>query len=123
MEINYLTILAEERQKYDEKRVSLEEQRTALGKELKALKEQFDDKRKTLDKLFNHPTKHSIANHRKRNGYAIKRYFGEILRQLNYPYISGDQAEIAFTIEEDHLKFSVAVPFKHSAYEDQLDLL
>jgi len=118
MEPSYLTTLAEERRKYDEKRIALEEQHAAIGKELKALKEAFNDKRKTLDKLYNHPTKHSIANHRKRNGYGIKRYFGEILRSINYPYLSGEQAEIAFTIENDHLRFVVAVPFKHSAYED-----
>ena len=113
-----MTTLAEKRQDYEEEKARLEEIRDNAAKELKILKEQFDDTRKTLNKLYNHPTKHSIANHRKRNAYGIKRYFGEILRSLNYPYLSGEQAEIAFTIENDHLRFVVAVPFKHSAYED-----
>lgn len=118
MEQNYLTVLAEKRQAYEEKRAELEAQRTALGNELKALKTQFDDERKTLDRLYNHPTKHSIAVHRRRNGYAIRHYFAELLKQLPFPYINGEEAKVGFNIEEDKLTFSVEVPFKHSAYED-----
>ena len=122
METNYLTILAEKRQAYEEKRAALEAQRADLDKELKQMKEKFDSDRQALNKLFNHPTKHSIAARRKADAHRIRRVLGGTLSEWQCPYLDGAMSSIGFTIEEDRLVFNIAVPFKHSLYEDQLDL-
>ena len=118
MEPSYLTTLAEKRQDYEEEKARLEEIRDNAAKELKILKEQFDDTRKTLNKLYNHPTRHSIAVHRKRNGYFIRKVIGDFLKDMTAPYLAGDESKVAFTVNDDCLTFCIEVPFKHSAYED-----
>ena len=115
METTYQDIIAQKRAAYEAKRAELE-------KELIELKERFDDERRTINNLCNHPTKKSIDAHRKQNAYNIKRFIGGKLSEWDCPYLNGADAVVGFEIKEDKLVFNVEVPFKHSAYEDQLDL-
>ena len=115
METTYQDIIAQKRAAYEAKRDELQ-------KQLIELKERFDDERRTINNLCNHPTKKSIANHRKQNAYNIKRYIGGKLSEWECPYLNCADAQVGFEIQEDKLVYHIEVPFKHSAYEDQLDL-
>lgn len=111
----YHEMIAAERKDYEAKR-------DELVKQLAELKQKFDDKRRVINDLCNHPTKHSIAAKRKADAYRMRRVLGGTLSEWQNPYLNGADSTVNFNMEDDKIVFNITVPFIHSAYEDELDL-
>ena len=122
METTFESIMAKRREEHEAKMREIQLKEAELQKQENMLKAEFKAGNRALNQLCNHPTAKSIANHRKQNAYNIKRYIGGKLSEWECPYLNCADAQVGFEIQEDKLVYHIEVPFKHSAYEDQLDL-
>ena len=122
METTYESIMAKRREEHEAKMREIQIKEAELQKQKNALKAECKAGNRALNQLCNHPTAKSIAAHRKQNAYNIKRFIGGKLSEWQCPYLNAAESVVGFEIKEDKIVFNVEVPFKHSDYEDQLNL-
>ena len=113
---------ADERTEAGDRRPSGSVMNEVYSTEAPELTEAFKAGNRAINQLCNHPTAKSIAAHRKQNAYNIKRFIGGKLSEWQCPYLNAAESVVGFEIKEDKIVFNVEVPFKHSDYEDQLNL-
>ena len=120
---NYFETIKEQRRaRHEEKRHEIQKKEAELRKWKNRLKTEYRAGNRAINELMNHPTKHSVQSHRKRDAYNIKRVIEGKLAEWGKSHLEMENAVIGFNFEEGKVVFNITIPYKHSAYEDQLDL-
>lgn len=88
-----------------------------LKKERNRLKAEYRFGNRALNYALNKPTVHSVASHRKRDAYNIKRTIGKQLEQWESQYLDTEHAGIGFEIKDNCIQYGITVPFKQHQAE------
>ena len=104
--------LEESREIYEKSALCLDLEIKRLQRKLKKIKQDYKERNKSLQQLFNAPTEHSIACRRKQQAYNLKRSIGGILSEWQSPVIDAQSAQVQFEMKQDHIAMSITIPFK-----------
>ena len=104
--------LAASREIYEKSALCLDLEIKRLQRKLKKIKQDYKERNKSIQDLFNAPTEHSIACRRKQQAYNLKRSIGGILSQWQSPVIDAQTAQVQFEMKQDHIAMTITIPFK-----------
>lgn len=104
--------LATSREIFEKSVCGIDAEILRLQEQRKVLEQDYKERNKRLQQLFNAPTEHSIACRRKQQAYNLKRSIGGILSQWQSPVIDAQSAQVQFEMKEDHIAMSITIPFK-----------
>ena len=104
-------IMAKRREAHEAKMQEIQLKEAELKKERNRLKAEYRAGNRAINKALNKPTQHSIASHRKRDAYNIKRIFGAQLKEWKSQYLDMENIGFGFEIKDDCIQFGITVPF------------
>ena len=104
--------LATSREIYEKSTLGINLEIERLKRKCKKIKQDYKERNRSLQEMFNAPTEHSIACRRKQQAYNLKRSIGGRLSQWQSPVIDAQNAQVHFEMKEDHIAMTVTIPFK-----------
>ena len=93
-------------------KASIEPQIAALKQQKHQLWLDNKKRRQEIDRQYHPTTEHSIAAHRKKQAYNIKRYIGGKFSEWKTAWLDMENAGIGFEMKDDCIQIGITIPYK-----------